>query len=543
MNTLPTHIVGGSGSMGVWLKNFLESKKLQVSISGRKEKNEKGIKNADIIFISVPNSIAPSVVDEVSRIAKRDALIVDLSSVKSNVIRSLERIPQSSVALHFMFGPTITSFKNQLIICIPVGKSKHINFLKKIIEEDGGQIVEMDAQSHDRQTAVTQALTHFVNIVFAQTLIKNSSNLKNLLTTPVFLSQYSTMSRVLLQKTQLLSELQIENPYVKEKLDLFVNNAIQLQKIISERSIVELQENIMEIQKEFSPQRSEYRAKKVKKTTKVVTLPDSDAKVGYLGPEGTYTSVAAKNVARVEHHKLLPIQSIFQIFFAVDKGEVDFGIVPAENSTEGTVRETLDWLLDFDVKVLGQIELPIVHNLLSFGHNVKKINTIISHPQANAQCGKWIKENVPHVKITSAQSTVSEIENNRGSETVAFIGSKEVAQKLCLNILAESIQDRKDNVTRFYVISKKNKELEFKSSHTLLFVSVFNRVGILRDILNVIASYDINLTKLESRPSREKAWDYGFFLELAVAENDQKFSEMLNVLREYCTLIKILGKV
>ncbi len=540
MNTLATHIVGGSGSMGVWLKNFLESKKLQVSISGRKEKNEKGIKNADIIFISVPNSIAPSVVDEVSRIAKRDALIVDLSSVKSNVIRSLEKIPQSSVALHFMFGPTITSFKNQLIICIPVGKSKHINFLKKIIEEDGGLIVEMDAQSHDRQTAVTQALTHFVNIVFAQTLLKSSSSLKNLLTTPVFLSQYSTMSRVLLQQSQLLSELQTENPYVKEKLALFVSNATQLQKIISDGDAPKLERNIQTIQKEFSPKREEKQIK-TKRSLKATIIPNVTTKIGYLGPEGTYTSIVTKNISNLKYHKLLPIQSIFQIFLSVENKEIDFGVVPAENSTEGTVRETLDWLLDFNVKVLAQVELPIVHNLLSFGKNIKNIDTIISHPQANAQCGKWIKENIPNAKIISAQSTVSEIEGNAGSENVAFIGSNEVAKKLNLNVLAKNIQDRSDNVTRFYVISKQGKGLRLGNSKTLLFVSVFNRVGILRDILNVIASYDINLTKLESRPSREKAWDYGFFLELDVAAEEQKFTEMLHVLREYCTQIKILG--
>lgn len=543
MNTTVTHIVGGRGSMGMWLKRFLESKKIEVSISGRSEKNEKGISRADIIFISVPNSTAPHVIDEISKLAKQDTLIVDLSSIKSNVIKSLKKTSQPSIAMHFMFGPKIATFKNQLVVFIPIGKSKHINFLKDLIAQDGGQIVAMDAESHDRQTAITQALTHFVNIVFAQTLVKNSSNLKSLLTTPVFLSQYSTMSRVLLQDSQLLSELQTENPFAKEKLALFVSNAIQLQKIASEGNTSRLGKDIEKIQKEFSPKREEGQIVETKKTTKAVMLPNFIAKIGYLGPEGTYTSIVAKKISNTKYHKLLPIQSIFQIFLAVENREIDFGIVPAENSTEGTVRETLDWLLDFDVTVLAQVELPIVHNLLSFSHDIKKINTIISHPQANAQCGKWIKENIPNAKIISAQSTVSEIEGNRGSENIGFIGSSEVAKNLNLNILAKNIQDRSDNVTRFYIISKKTEKLEFYAKRTLLFVSVFNRVGILRDILNVIASYDINLTKLESRPSREKAWDYGFFLELDVEVEDQKFSELLNVLREYCTQIKILGKV
>lgn len=263
-------------------------------------------------------------------------------------------------------------------------------------------------------------------------------------------------------------------------------------------------------------------------------------KVAYLGPGGTFSNQAALKIVKAK--QLVPFETIYHIFQAVANGTVGFGVVPAENSTEGTIRETLDYLIDLDLKTNGSIELAIHQNLLSKEKDVSKIKKVISHPQALAQCKNWLHQNLPEVKLETSKSTISAIDEEKNNTGVGFICPSIAAKLYGLDILSQSIEDNRSNVTKFYIISKNLKNVR-TSKKTLLFLTVFNRVGILRDILNVFASLGINLSKLESRPSREKVWDYHFFIEVEVSMDDEKLIESLNILKQYCPVIKVLGGV
>jgi len=523
--------------MGQWLKRFFERKKFTVSISGRKNENSSSLSASDIIFVSVPIVIAPNIIKSVGKVAKKDALIVDISSVKAKTVGALKKINQPSLAIHMLFGPSVLSFKGQKVTFTIIKDDGKINLLRKILEEDGAVIVEIDGDEHDEQAALTQGLTHFINLALAKTLKDNNIDIKKHLTTPVFISQFSVMGRVLSQKAKVLSEIQTENPKVKIKLNEFLANTTSLFSILDKKGQGSLEREIKNIKSGFSPKRTKQNilpnvAKK---------LPNKKLKISFLGPEGTYSFLAAENIGNKKLHKLVSEENIYHIFNSVKKGASDFGVVPAENSTEGTVRETFDNLVNFDLKINGSVELRIKHNLLSFGKNLKNITTVISHPQAIAQCQKWLQEKLPEIRIITSSSTVSEIIKNKGNENIGFIGPAEAARIYKLNILAKNIQDINNNFTKFYLISKEINPAMAPTNKTLLFLSVFNRVGILRDILNVFAEHNINLSKLESRPSRIKAWDYHFFIEAEAGVNDPGLDESLNLLREYCPEITILG--
>ncbi len=526
--------------MGKWLSNFLGNADIRVSISGREEKNITPLMRADIIFISVPNFSASRVIEDVSKWAKPDSLLVDLSSVKTKSYEALKKVKQPSVALHMLFGHVVTSVDKQKVVFIVVKNDEKIDFLKSLFTDAGAQVIETDAKTHDEQTAVTQALTHFANIAFAKTTLVDAWKIRSLLTTPVFLSQYSTSARVMSQNSRILAEIQIENPYALAKIDAFKKTVDILYSLVAKKDIGELADQISKIQTDFAKEDVSRRV--IKKRNKNFELINKRARVGYLGPEGTYSHIISKKITKNRKNNLVPMVSIYELFDAVKNGDCDFSVVPAENSTEGTVRETLDYMLAFGLKTVGSIELPVSHNLLSYGNDIQRIDTIVSHPQALAQCTFWLKKHCKRAKIIASTSTVSEIAKHKNEKNTAFIASSEAAKLYGLNILAKNIQDIEENFTKFYIISKNIDSAKSNAEKTLLFFSVFNRVGVLRDILNVIASYGINLANIESRPSRVKAWDYHFFAEVDTDFEDTKLTEALNVLREYCTQITILGR-
>src|SRR5579859_7628716 len=263
--------------------------------------------------------------------------------------------------------------------------------------------------------------------------------------------------------------------------------------------------------------------------------------VGYLGPEGTYSQQAAEKLFMDVNPQLIAYQTIYDIFEAVAAKDIAVGVVPAENSTEGTVRETLDYLLDFDLHINASLDLPIHHCLLTRETEQKNIKKVFAHPQALAQCRQWLRKQLPSAQLETATSTIAGITHCENEKGVALIGPKSAAMHYHLQILAENIQDNPNNITRFYVIS--DKDIYEGTKKTLLFINVLNRVGVLRDILTVFATCSINLTKLESRPSKTKMWDYSFFIEVDHPPSDPSLHHAIHLLQEYCQTIAIIGGI
>jgi len=541
MDTKSFHIVGGSGQMGSWLKSFLESKNLKVSISDEKNPNLEKVRTSDVVFISVPISVSLEVIKETSKVIKDDTLIVDLSSVQEANTNFLESLKNPAVQLHFLFGPSIISLQDQKIIVNKIDKNKKSEYLINLLEESGADIIGLSAKEHDNYMAHVQGLTHFINLCLAKVLIDDKIGLSSKISTPIFLSQLSTLSRVISQNPELITEIQILNPLVLNSIKKFIKAAESFENLIESKDIKKLIKEYQLIGNHLESKSGKAQSIQKFPVNGNFKLPKEKLKIGYLGPVGTFSHQISKEFSKDSNYELISKNSFYDIFDAVSSGSLDLGLVPAQNSIEGTIRETLDLLVEFDLKINLALSLKVNQNLLSKEKRLDRITKVISHPQALGQCRKYLKENLSRVKIETSQSTISGIDRLEEKGT-AIIGSEFAAKIYVLNILAENIEDQEDNITKFYVISKNPQSFTNNPTKSLLFVSIFNRVGILRDILNVFADLGVNLNNIESRPSKEKTWDYNFFIEIESSEKVDKFNQAINLLKQYCPVIKVLGQ-
>ncbi len=262
-------------------------------------------------------------------------------------------------------------------------------------------------------------------------------------------------------------------------------------------------------------------------------------KVAYMGPEATFTQIAAlrKFGKSLEY---LECSNISDVFTEVERERADYGVVPIENSTEGAVNHTLDMLIDSDLKICSELYLQIRHNLLSKGRDISSIKKVYSHQQVLAQCRKWIEKSLPHAKLIPVSSTTVAASLYVRKGTEAAIASDLAAEKYGLNILARSIEDSSHNITRFLVIGKQEVEPTGRDKTSIVF-SMKDKAGALHDVLVPFKKKNINLTKIESRPSKKKAWKYYFFVDLDGHHDDKKVKKALLALRSKCPLLKILG--
>lgn len=533
------HIVGGTGAMGTWLKKFLDSLNFSVTTSDEKTKPD-GLDKSDIVFISVPINLAPKVITESAKKTSEKCLIVDLSSIKTEVKAALENCNRPALSLHFLFGPSVSTIKNQKIIAENFGFSEIANELLELLSNEGAQVIKMDSDLHDLTMAHIQSLTHFINLSLAQILIKNKIGLSGQISTPVFLSQLSSTLRVLSQSPKLLSEIQTLNPKFLQVVEDFLEIQIDLVKKIKNKDLKNIETQFSDLRKSLESisgqtEKEVTRAKSEQKKLK-------NFKVGFLGPKGTFSNKATLELFDGTKNELIPAKNIYDLFDSLENNHVDLIVAPVENTIEGTVRETLDLLFDHDLRVIGKIDLPISQCLLSKEENLAEIKKVISHPQAINQSRNFLDENLPQVLIEASPSTIASVDQLENPGT-AIIGPELAAEIYKLNTLKKDIQNNKNNITRFNIIAKRDLLNLPGRTKTLLFLSVFNRVGILRDILGVFADLSINLNKIESRPSKEKHWDYYFYIEVESTDENPKLQQALDILKQYCPKIIVLGKL
>jgi len=236
----------------------------------------------------------------------------------------------------------------------------------------------------------------------------------------------------------------------------------------------------------------------------------------------------------------LPVESIKAVFDTVDSGKTEFGVVPIENSNEGVISSTLDLFMDYDLKVSAEVMLEISHNLLSKSGDKSKIKKVYSNPQATAQCRRWIETNLIGIPILESTSTAKAAEIALQDDEAAAIASEVAAKVYDLHFVEKNIGDSKHNYTRFLVISKEYPSKTGKDKTSIMF-SIKDRPGALHDILVPFKKAKINLTKIESRPSKRKAWEYIFFVDMEGHVDDKRVRKAIDSIRDSCLYVKILG--
>jgi chorismate mutase / prephenate dehydratase len=265
---------------------------------------------------------------------------------------------------------------------------------------------------------------------------------------------------------------------------------------------------------------------------------EKSMQVAYLGPEATFTHQAA--IRRFGSSLRYSAQkTISDVFTEVVKNRAEYGVVPVENSTEGVVTHTLDMFVDSDVKIVAQIVLSVQHCLLS-NYPRPKIKKLFAHPQALGQCRVWLQNNLPRVEIFETSWNARSAEFAAKEPGTAAIAGILAAEKYRLDVLEYDIQDNAYNATRFLVLGRQYTP-PTGSDRTSILISTLDKVGALHSALAAFRRCRINMTKIESRPSKRKAWEYLFFIDLEGHIQDRRITRALQLLAEHCNLVKVLG--
>lgn len=270
---------------------------------------------------------------------------------------------------------------------------------------------------------------------------------------------------------------------------------------------------------------------------------EEEIRVAYLGPVGTFSNLAA--VKRFgQSAKLIPVRNIAEIFQGIEKGHMHYGIVPVENSLEGVVNQSLDMFMESNVSIFGEVYVEIAENLLNKTGRAEDIKKICSHSSPLGQCAKWLNKHFPDVELVPCESTAYAAEMAQKDTSIAAIGSELAEAVYNLKVIERHIEDGPGNYTRFVVIANKNNENYLEptgNDKTSIMFSVHHKSGALYDVLEVFKNGNINMTTLESRPSKQKPWEYLFYTDIDGHMNDENIKRVINEFMDKAPISKILG--
>ncbi|QTA81486.1 Bifunctional chorismate mutase/prephenate dehydratase [Desulfonema limicola] len=263
------------------------------------------------------------------------------------------------------------------------------------------------------------------------------------------------------------------------------------------------------------------------------------SRVTFLGPEATFTHIAAMN--HFGHSvEYIPQPSIRDVFNEVEKGTCHYGVVPVENSIEGAVNHTLDLFFESELKICAEKYQPISHDLLCKGGTIHDIQKVYSHPQAFAQCRRWLQKYLPKAALKECGSTALAAQKAAKKQGTAAIASSEAAHMYQLEVVASRIEDAAKNTTRFLIIGKDEIHRTGEDKTSLMFVTS-HIPGALYKVLKPIADFGLNMVKLESRPTKHENWSYFFFVDIEAHIEDESMQKTLEEMKKLCLFLKSLG--
>jgi len=296
------------------------------------------------------------------------------------------------------------------------------------------------------------------------------------------------------------------------------------------------------VERNHGPLRNEEMVRLFRELMSACLAQEEPLKVAYLGPEGTFTqSAVLKHFGHSVH--ALSVPTIDEVFHEVEGGTADFGVAPIENSSEGTVNiHTLDMFLTSPLKVCGEIELRIHQHLLGRMEDIKDIKRVCSHPQSLAQCRAWLTQHLPDVEKVPVASNAEAARRARDEEGTAALAGDAAAKVYGLHILFSAVEDSEDNSTRFVVVGRKLFPASGNDKTSMLVSATGTEgPGVLLHLLGPLARFGVNMTRIESRPSRKRKWDYVFFVDLDGHAEDEPVRRALEEIKSKASLFKVLG--
>lgn len=552
-------IIGGKGRMGALFAKFFQDRGLRVLVSDFNTKltNIELAQKSDIVLVSVPIDQTISVIESIIPHLQEDSALMDLTSVKVEPIKAMLRSKREVLGLHPMFGDSNPIPGQTIITCSTKTSAKYSQWLKKFFKQHQVKLLEMSAEEHDEIMATAQGLIHFADITFADALRRNDLPTREIFKYCSPASELKVMlaARLIDQDPNLYGNIQMANPHTLKTLKLYKKSVNDFYKTVKRNKLTKFTDLFQKNKDFFSnytktaysessylidkllAKRHDEKPHKVKKPIKT--------DLAILGPKNTFTDKSAVSYLKNNHLTPYYANTIEEVFELVESGQLAAGVIPIENKLHGTVRETIDQLFIRQVHIEKSTKETIKHSLITLNSTKKnQIKRIISHPQALSQCKKYLAQHHLKAKLTTASSTAAAVAKllKTNDKDTAVIASKLAAEDPRLKIIAENIADHKDNETKFVFIKKGPVPKDTTGNITsIAFHFDQDSPGSLFTVFKEFAKAKINMTKIESRPTKSSMGDYIFYLDFIGNLHDKKTQSVLKSLTKIVKKIKVLG--
>jgi prephenate dehydrogenase len=545
-------IIGGKGIMGSFFRKIFEKNNVKTFIWSRSSKLSLRdfCSLPDIIMISVPIDKTIDIIKKVASFINNNQCICDITSIKKSVLDEMKKSNKPYFGMHPMFAPPISGLMNgqNIIFCSGNALDQEI-FFKNIFKKEKAVLLQMTGIEHDKIMSIVQGLSHFLDICFIQTLHRANIDLDKIFASrsPAYALKMMLAGRTLAQDSNLYGNIQIKNAENLLTLKNFFEESEKLFDIIKNKDLKKfsalfnnqkffLGEYAIKSQKE-SDKVIDFLSKKiiVKNDKKIInTNITDDNYIGVLGPKYTFSYIAAKKFFG-DKKKILLYNNIPAIFSAYKKMEISKIFVPIENILHGSVVESLDGICNIKIPIQAVYEMTIVPAMfVNKGQKLDSIKEIFSHSQAIAQCKNFIEKNFLHCNITVTSSTSHAIEKMKKTIDSIAIAPVFHEQDESIEKIHVDIANSENNATRFAYLSNTKDFVELgrssKQEGALMFSFKDNdSPGNLEKVLHIFSSNDINLTKIESRPTGKYFGDYIFFITyIGIIKDKERFIKKLN---------------
>ncbi|MBT4916963.1 prephenate dehydratase [Candidatus Peregrinibacteria bacterium] len=568
MNQPTIGIIGGKGRMGKLFVTFFKDRGLKVLVSdkGTKLSNKELAEKADITIVSLPIDVTEKVIKEIIPHLRKDSALMDFTSVKTFPVKAMLKAKCEVLGMHPMFGDS-NPIPGQTIILTETRKSKTLSrWMEDFLIEHGADIKKMTPKEHDKMMSLAQGIIHFADITFAEALRRSKLPIRELLTYTSKASELKVQlaARVIDQDPGLYGNMQINNANNPKVFKIYKKVIDDYLRIINKKDhnkfkkMFEANKNHFKSYCKEAYDDSSALIDRLQEIHRSRARQEKESKprntnIATLGPKNTYSHLAAQKYLEKKKLKtpLYFAKTIDEIFELTESGKVKEGIAPIENKLHGTVRETLDGLFLKKVHISESISIPINHALIAHPHaKPSDIKFVISHSQALNQCKKYLKKHFPKAELKAYSSTAAAVRKLliSNSKNFAAIAPAIAAHQTSLKILAEGIQDEKENSTTFLIVNKGEQKLAKKtdpkaaqSQTSIAFYFKADSPGSLFSVFKDFADAKINMTKIESRPTKAHFGDYIFFLNFEGSIYHPKINKTLQKIAKKVARLKVLG--
>lgn len=535
-------IIGGTGSMGHLINKFLTKQGYSVNIFDSNLSNfSKIIQKTDLIIVSVPKSVIPEVIKKLGKENLDKKAVISFSSYLSDEIDLLKGLKTDYAFVHLMFGPSVEDFNDQNIL-VTKHKNKFIKEFVSLLEKSGANVVSTSVAEHDSLMTYVQALSQFNSLVLAKTVsesgfdlnkIKNSSSI-------TFRLNLEIINRIIKQDPKMWSAIQFSNTKFRGLLESHIDNIKLFENIVKNKKSISFDKEFKSIKKFFEKEDVDISKEEIKEKIK---KQKQAGDIGVLGPEGTYSHEAAWRYKKNKSFSFY--KTVEDVVEALAKGEVKEAVLPLENSIHGTYVPTLDGIFNNDLRIKEEFILDINHVAAGVlkGLDRNNVRNVFSHPQALAQCKSNIKKLYPNATVEPVNSTAGSLKDisETKDKTSVGIGSQFAANLYKLNVVDKDLADVKNNQTLFVVATSKNQGKTKLKSTLIAFSPNVDTVGMLADIAKIFKDNNVNLSKIESRPSRKKLGTYIFYIKLDIEPSNPRLRTLYKKMEELGVTIKQLS--